>query len=74
MGPTVYFPYGSTEDFEEIECNILGMNNITVNDHFTRPTPGEAAGSEGFASAAGPPAVSAWQSEGLEALRLGWPS
>ena len=26
------------------------------------------------ASAAGPPAVSAWQSEGLEALRLGWPS
>ena len=29
---------------------------------------------EGYASAAGPPAVSAWQSEGLEALRLGWPS
>ena len=32
VSPTLYFPYGSTRDFEEIECNILSINNISIPD------------------------------------------
>ena len=34
VGRPLYFPYGSTGDFEEIECNILSINNISIPDSF----------------------------------------
>ena len=44
VGHPLYFPYGSTRDFEEIECNIPFMINKMSPRDFTRRSSGSAAG------------------------------